>query len=205
MLKKINLVLGFMLIMSLAMTGNLFAQNNCLDFDGNDDYVSTEFCDDLNAWTIECWVYSYSSPIVSNISGPIQRGRSFQINWNHEESEYLGTVSLEVESTLHYASFGILYGDTWIHLAATYDGENLISYKNGIPIENNKEPSGNPSNEGFSLALGKNVVDDNFFSGRIDEVRIWDIARPQLEIQLDMYNYNITSTHPQWDNLVVYF
>jgi len=204
MFKKINLVLGFMLIMSLAMSGNLFAQNNCLDFDGNDDYVSTEFSDDLNTWTIECWVYSYNSPNHSNTSGPIQKGNNFQINWNHEESEHIGTVSLEVEGTWFYASFGILYADTWIHLAATYDGKNLISYKNGILIEKNKEPSGIPSSESFSLTLGKNAEVDNFFFGGIDEVRIWDIARPQSDIQLYMYN-NITSTHSQWNNLVIYY
>ena len=198
-MKKVKVLHLLLIIGAISFFQSGYSQEsgNCLDFDGNDDHVLTDFCEDLNTWTIECWVYSYSAPEVSSTSGPIQRGNNFQINWNHEESAHLGTVSVNVEGIMYYAEFGFLPGDTWIHLAATYNGENLIAYKNGLVVEDNKEPSGNPSSESCTLSLGKHTVEDYFFHGRIDELRIWDVARTLAEIQQDMYNYNITSSHPE--------
>ncbi len=42
-MKKRNLVFGFMLIIILATSTGLMATNNCLDFDGTDDYVEATY------------------------------------------------------------------------------------------------------------------------------------------------------------------
>ncbi|GAB4568360.1 MAG: hypothetical protein Kow0047_21170 [Anaerolineae bacterium] len=76
---------------------------------------------------------------------------------------------------------GGLQLNQWQHLAGTYDGQEIVIYRNGQEIA--------------SVPFSGNVADVNFvllgiwgtsFDGLIDEVRIWNIARTQAEIQADM-------------------
>ena len=71
----------------------------------------------------------------------------------------------------------------WVHVAATYDGSNLILYRNGV-LMNNAPTTGNPSasHAGNSLRIGSNPSNQSL-GGKIDEVRIWNIARTQAELQ----------------------
>ena len=55
-MKKVFVTILMLLLISA--TG-LFAQNNCLDFDGTDDYVAigSNFGLGTNNLSVECWVY----------------------------------------------------------------------------------------------------------------------------------------------------
>ena len=75
--------------------------------------------------------------------------------------------------------------NTWAHLAATYDGANLRLYLNGIQVANqartvNLTTSANP------LQIGGDTIFGQYFSGLIDEVRVYNRALTQTEIQTDM-------------------
>ena len=124
--------------------------------DGTDDFINTGIDTDISTWTISCWTKSSSAPDDSDDSGPIQRDENYQINWNHTNASLRGAAAVKVGSTWYGASFGTLNADTWYHLTATYDGETLLAYKDGVLITTNTDPSGDPDTSADELYLGKN-------------------------------------------------
>ncbi|NIN35489.1 MAG: hypothetical protein GTO60_10520, partial [Gammaproteobacteria bacterium] len=65
----------------------------------------------------------------------------------------------------------------------TYDGENLKAYKDGDLITNNSAPSGTPDVEDETLKLGKHPITSDYFGGIIDDVRIYNYALNEKEIE----------------------
>ncbi len=84
--------------------------------------------------------------------------------------------------TWYGAGFGELQGDTWYHLAATYDGDNLKAYKNGVQTADNADPSGAPDGESASMVLGKHATGDVCFTGTIDDARVYNYALSAAEV-----------------------
>ena len=154
-----------------------------LEFDGVDDFVETNFTTDFPKWTVAVWVKSPAAPSTDGQSGPVHREKNFQINWNHLTDDFRGAAGICIEDEWYAASFGNLQANTWYHLVATYDGENLKAYKNGTLITDNSDPSGNPDAESASLKFGKHAVDEGCFGGTIDEVRIYNWAMSPAEIR----------------------
>lgn len=148
--------------------------DGALWFDGNGDYVDTGYTENLATWTISTWVSSPWAPLGLDPTGPVHREKNYQINWDHSFPVFRGAAVLNVNGTWYAASFGLLEADTWYHLAASYDGEVLRSYKNGVPVTTNVMPSGNPAIETASLKLGKHALYTAYFTGTIDDVRIYD-------------------------------
>ena len=75
--------------------------------------------------------------------------------------------------------------NAWTHVAATYDGGNLRLYVNGALIRT-QAVSGNISETTGAFRIGGNSSWGEYFSGLIDEVRIYNHALTQAEIQSDM-------------------
>ncbi len=153
-----------------------------LELDGVDDYVDTGFASDLPEWTVAVWVKSPAEPTPDTQSGLVHREKNYQINWNHLTNEFRGGAGVCIGETWHAASFGQLRANTWYHLIATYDGENLKAYKDGRLITDNDDPSGKPDSEAATLKFGRHASQENYFGGTIDDVRIYSYALSQEEI-----------------------
>ena len=86
---------------------------------------------------------------------------------------------------------------TWTHLSATYTGTCWALFVNGVPDTLNTLatacPSFTPEASSYqqaALSAGINTngaVDVGYFSGIIDEARIWNYARSQAEISANLY------------------
>jgi hypothetical protein len=157
-----------------------------LSFDGVNDYVQIASLPYLPHWTISAWVRSPAAPAATAASGPIHREKNFQVNWNHSNAAFRGVAALRVGSAWHAASFGPLAADTWYYLTATYDGETLRAYTNGILMTANEAPSGPALAETSPLRLGRHAVNAGSFRGVIDDVRIYSRALNSSEIEDDM-------------------
>lgn len=153
-----------------------------LEFDAVDDYVETDYATDLPVWTVAVWVNSPAAPSSEAPSGPVHRHKNYQINWNHSFDDFRGAAGISVGGQWHAASFGKLGADTWYHLVATYDGENLKAYKDGVLITNNSAPSGKPDAESATLKFGRHSVYTDYFRGTIDDVRIYTCALNEAEV-----------------------
>ena len=75
--------------------------------------------------------------------------------------------------------------NTWSHLASTYDGTTLRLYVNGVQVASRAQTGAIATSSG-ALTIGGDALYGQHFSGRIDEVRIYNSALSASEIQTDM-------------------
>ena len=188
-MRSFNLVLGFMLVMLLAMTTSLMAQNNCLEFDGTQyvtaDGVATTLAGS-STLTMEAWFNSDDvAPSMILAFNDAGSGNIIQL--------YIETTSKKLKlagSTIPTGATGsVLTANTWYHVAVTLDASNnLKAYLNGI--EDISTTMTDRPNNGDRFSIGQEWDDTtagNFFNGKIDEVRVWSTARTQTNIRQCMY------------------
>ncbi len=152
-----------------------------LSFDGINDHVTTSFIENLPAWAVAAWVRSPAAPSSAPRSGPINRGKNFQINWNDPDAAFRGAVAMSADGAWYSASFGPLEANTWYYLVATYDGAMLCAYVNGVLATTNPV-YGKPDLEPLPLALGTGARLSSYFAGVVHGVRIYRRAISAAEV-----------------------
>ncbi len=75
--------------------------------------------------------------------------------------------------------------NAWTHLAAAYGGGSLRLYVNGT-LASTLALSGSMPASASPLRIGGNAVWPEWFAGLVDEVRVYNRALTQPEIQSDM-------------------
>ncbi len=96
-------------------------------------------------------------------------------------------VALQVGGVLRYL-YGVtaINDDQWHHIATTYDGANMILYVDGI-FENSLAATGAIASSTDPLSIGYSIGHNLYpFIGKIDEVRVWDVARNLSQISATM-------------------
>ncbi|MHC4497423.1 MAG: LamG domain-containing protein, partial [Planctomycetota bacterium] len=146
-----------------------------LEFDG-DDHVDTSYTEDLANYTITCWVKSPAAPSGASPSGPLHREQNYQFNWNHGNEVYRGAAAMNAGGDWRDASYRPLSANTWYHLAATYDGTTFNAYRDGVLITSNPGSWGAPNAESNSLKLGRHAAAAQFFTGTVDDARVYNRA-----------------------------
>ena len=164
---------------------------NTLSFDGSNDFVSLGSSinfPNTSAFTIEAWVnrdVASGGMVVSKYNGAVVGQFQLYVNSN-------GTVSFIREvSPWSIVSTIIIPEGKWSHIAATYDGSTMYLYINGQLAGSLVSGSVGTSAASTFVLIGAsyyNSSPNNFFKGKIDEVRIWNVARSQSDLQTNMYN-----------------
>ena len=169
-----------------------YTLGNSLSFDGNGNQVLIPKISDYqfsNTFTVEAWIKplqpdNYEGFLNLAIdNGATKAGFGFvyyATGWRF----YIETS----ETSFDYSSMPVASAavDQWTHLAATYNGSELIYYKNGNAISTTEvsgdlEWLGSPNNLTFG-AFTKDGV-SGYYKGKIDEVRLWNIARSGQQIK----------------------
>ena len=153
-----------------------------LQFDGVDDCVRTGYAAGLPVWTVAIWVKSPAAPSNKAPSGPVHRENNLQINWDHIFADFRGAAALRAKNEWYAASFSELQANKWYHLAATYDGENLKAYKNGVLITDNPDPSGPPDKEWATLKFARHSIQSHYFEGTLDDIRLYSYVLTADEV-----------------------
>ncbi len=158
-----------------------------LAFDGANDMVTVAdvaALDLTDAMTLEAWVYPTA------LSG----WRTVMLKEASNDLAYALYAHDNAPRSAGYASIGgstsvqgadTLPLNTWTHLALTYDGAVLRLYENGVEV-GTQSVAGAIATSSGPLQIGGNAVWGEYFSGRIDEVRIYSRALTSTEIQSDM-------------------
>lgn len=71
---------------------------------------------------------------------------------------------------------GLLFNNTWAHIAITYDGSNLRTYLNGV-LTNTQAVTGTITHSNNGFFLGTNQGSFNFWNGKMSMVRVWTVTR----------------------------
>lgn len=75
--------------------------------------------------------------------------------------------------------------NTWAHLASTYDGSSQKLYVDGNLVASRAQ-SGPITISSNPLEIGSDHIYGLYFAGQIDEVRVYDTALSQAQVQTDM-------------------
>lgn len=81
-------------------------------------------------------------------------------------------------------STNILPLNVWTHLATTYDGATLRFYVNGVQVATRAQ-TGSIQTSADPLTIGGDLVAGQYWSGRIDEVRVYNRALSAAQILTD--------------------
>jgi hypothetical protein len=94
-----------------------------------------------------------------------------------------GSTIGSTDSTIY--GLTALTPNTWAYLTLTYDGTMLRLYVNGVQVSS-MAASGTIASSANPLQIGGDSFHTQFFQGTIDEVRVYNVALNQTQIQSDM-------------------
>jgi hypothetical protein len=194
----------------ISLSGSFVQSGNALAFDGSNDYISIPASSGINSKigsneiTLEAWIYLSASNLNDvYIIGESYLGdnnMSFYLKMTNQLAKagfYNGSYR-EVISTSNIAL------NSWTHLAATYDGSTIRLYINGT--QNNSTNYANTIPGGTEeWRIGRRWDNTSgstsYWSGRMDEIRIWNTARTAVQISSNMNN----TIPPATQGLVAYY
>jgi predicted outer membrane repeat protein len=162
--------------------------DEALLLNGTSDYVSansvSDALADTDAFTVEAWVYpteASGTHSITTFATRFLRSRNMLV-YRDERFGY-------GDSQLRYAtSRNVFPAGQWYHVALTIDASDVVTlYVNGRE-EVTRTTSDRPAADGlFSVGRERNSFRSTaLFTGRIDEVRVWNEARTQRAIQKGM-------------------
>ncbi|MDX1372398.1 MAG: LamG domain-containing protein [Nitrososphaeraceae archaeon] len=160
----------------------------------NDDYqdVSETFSPQLTNFSIVTWFktsQNFTNPAhMVNKGGMNTDEEGMNMNyglWFSEINEVEGGFE-DVSGENFFVNSTNKYNDgKWHHSAVTYNGTDVTLYIDGKQIDSLFTNASKPDNTGTQpLRIGANSLDeDKFYTGDIDEIRIWDRGLSPSEVE----------------------
>ena len=167
------------------VTGGRFG--GALSFDGTDDMVSVPHDTALNlnsGMTLEAWVRPSALGTIRSVVMK-ERPGSFDYGLFADNASSAPAANVFTTSAMQASGPAALGLGTWTHLAQTWDGTTLRLYVDGAEVANRPAPGALVTSTG-ELRIGGSSTGSQFFSGLIDEVRVFSRARTAAEIAADM-------------------
>ncbi len=159
-----------------------------LHFDGVEGSVDSGLTvsdlgiDGSNPKTIEAWVYvrTFNAAGVISMGSTGTDGHDFTLRLTEGNREWQaqfwggGDIVFEVPDSFR----------EWTHIAMSYDGTTVQIFANGVLLESEEVELDTQPGQ-FGLRLGKWYTFP-YFHGSIRDVRVWNVARSESEIQATM-------------------
>lgn len=170
-----------------------FLECTTLDFDGLDDYVKIN--DNYSAAkTIEVWV----RPEAENGPG---NGKTATVFSSDNVELYLNSSSrpvLKYYGKTLTSSKSLQLDNRWYHLAVNFDAGSAKMFIDGLEIKDASTGSSGSGSGSTSFLVGasftaENQLPDNYFSGWIEELRIWNTSLSEAQIRF-MMNQHLQNT-----------
>ena len=172
--------------------------NRALTLDGIEGYMEVSNSPTLNpavAMTAEMWV-KVDSIIGDSENVFLNKESAYQCGIGHyagyPPEQYFtyvisigGTQVMETDESGRYDGKQRLELGRWYHVAITYDGEWTKAYVDGLLTASYPVEGLIKQTEGV-LRIGARSKREIFFHGQIDELRIWNVARTEEDIQATM-------------------
>ncbi len=176
-------------VISGATWASVGRYGKALSFNGVNNWVTINDAASLdltNNVTISAWVYPTA----------VQTGWTTVIV---KEQPGSTPYYLYANSTTNFPAGGIIAGgfertvlgkstlpiNTWTHIATSYDGATQKFYMNGVLISSRAQTGAIATSTG-ALRIGGNGVWGEYFKGMIDNVRVYNRALTNSDIQIDL-------------------
>lgn len=139
--------------------------------------------------TIATWVFfntlssGIDQRIISKASGSAETDHYWMLGTTESSGHVVRARIKAGGSTITViAGSGSLATGTWYHIAVTYDGSFVRLYLDGTNVGQSAKTGVLGTNSGVSVNIGRNPNASGYFSGRIDEARIYSLALTAAEI-----------------------
>ncbi|SDZ96617.1 Concanavalin A-like lectin/glucanases superfamily protein [Flavobacterium gillisiae] len=156
-----------------------------IKFNGTTDYLDAGNVLDLNtSFTVSAWVNranSTNKTILSKRNSDFTTGYDLSINsaGKAEMSWFVGAAKKTITSNV------IVPVGIWHNIGVTFDGTTAKIYIDGVNfVSTNLAGIPTATTQSFLIAAADGATPTSFFSGSIDEVRVWKVALTQ-----DQYRY----------------
>lgn len=201
-MKKTHFILsGLLALQSMVAIGQVDPDcddttENCLHFDGVNDYIRFGDVNDLGTsdFTIEAWVYldgngSNGSKIINKglttAGTPSNAGYGLRVHYGTSDLvQFSVGSSAGTVTTVSTVISG--FNGSWHHIAGVRQGTTLSLYIDCQLINTATTSSVYNVNTSVPFAIGALVRNassiDEYTEGKIDEVRIWNVARSHGDI-----------------------
>ena len=173
----------------------VFAQGTAMEFDGVDDFITTDF----NAFTatgsrtVEAWIKASSDSqqrFITDMGGLTGPGSRFSFKINPSDNN----IRIEVGGGGLTGSVNVT-DNNWHHVAVTYDA-TASSDKYKLYVDGALDTEGDistplntdPTTGAFMIGVRTDSSSSTMFDGSIDEVRVYNEVRTLTELQASMNN-----------------
>ena len=186
------------------ITGVLVPPGKCITFDDTDDrgVVPANALFETQSFTAEAWINTTAANTNVILSCN---------DYTNKDGWDLRLLDGKMAASLCHTTGWItpyspdikLNDGKWHHVAITMDAVgNFIYYADGNIVYTSSLPNYvKPSGNDFILGIHNNLEAWSAYGGKIDEVRVWNVARMQSEIQTDM----VHPINPSTPGLVAYY
>ena len=160
---------------------------DALSFNGSNALVSVNDSTSLHlttGMTLEAWVNP--TTVSSDWRDVIYKGNdNYFLEATCTQGSLPAAGATVGTSDVYAAGTSVLAMNTWTYLTETYDGTALRLYVNGVQVSSLAE-TGNILTSTNALQIGGDSIFGQYFSGLIDDVRVYNQALTQSQIQSDM-------------------
>lgn len=163
-------------------------------FDGSTGFVSAPHAPELNTtgdWTVEAWFRDetpggYNHPrtrILTKGDTTANPEVPYFISLD-SNGLFAGVRTGGVSRILRFDLAGVS-ANTWHHMAATFIASSrvLTLYLDGVQVAQTTVSGFSTVGNTGPVDIGHNASDGNFWRGKLDDVRIWNVVRTAAQIQ----------------------
>ncbi len=165
------------------------ASNTAMHFDGVDDFISVSRTN-INSLgltsqaTWEFWLNPHSTAVSQNLIDMFSFYNVDGMYIHMNSANFFYTQNSPTFSSQTIATLPI--ANVWTHVAVVKEGTNVKIYYNGVFQTSNSSHAQSIISSNADLEIGRQSSGNSFtqyFKGKLDEVRIWNRALCQAEIQ----------------------
>jgi hypothetical protein len=150
--------------------------DGAIELDGFDDYISTPFI--INPYEENFSVFAW---IKGGAPGQVIISQQNGANWliadasqGYLKTDLTGTMGRSAGQSL--VSEVTITDGQWHRVGITWDGTNRVLYADDVAVASDTQTSLERSGIGLNIGCGPNEESGTFFSGLIDDVRIYNRA-----------------------------
>jgi hypothetical protein len=157
--------------------------NTALEFDGENDYVdinktaSELGIDGTTSKSVSAWAYTegFNGGAIFDVGEDHSAGTDFSLRTLTTDNEWRGQFWSDADIDFTYDS-----KNKWVHFVVTFDGSTHKIYADGNEVGTSSEGL-NTDDQNF--VIGEYLSGSDYFDGKIDDVRIYNRALSEAEVQ----------------------